>query len=185
VKCLKCSNLWVTRRGCPVCGGFDAGSSRRSSRMETGTRLSTWRLCLSRPEPIRQQDAYVPQGVRLLRRSSASWLRRTCGNPFVPCRATAGELDGSRQRGFDHAGITPSAGEHRVRTTMRRREVGAGNDSESRVRADRSSARPATESEPIGDRDDKLSTRVPSSGGFHRQRQTNRDRVSILLSSRS
>jgi hypothetical protein len=26
---------------------------------------STWGFCLSRPEPIRRQDAYVPQGVRL------------------------------------------------------------------------------------------------------------------------
>ena len=38
---------------------------------------------------------------------------------------TAGELDGSRQRSFDHEGIRPSAGEHRKRTTIRRREVGA------------------------------------------------------------
>jgi hypothetical protein len=28
---------------------------------------------------------------------------------------TAGELDGSRQRSFDHEGIRPSAGEHRKR----------------------------------------------------------------------
>jgi hypothetical protein len=32
---------------------------------------------------------------------------------------TAGELDGSRQRYFDHEGIRPSAGEHRERTTIR------------------------------------------------------------------
>ena len=89
---------------------------------------------------------------------------------------TAGELDGSRQRSFDHEGIRPSAGEHRERTTIRRREVGAGNGKRSRVGADRSSGRPATESEPIGDRGDELITRIPSSGQI--DRKTNRVLVS-------
>jgi hypothetical protein len=76
---------------------------------------------------------------------------------------TAGESDGSLQRSFDHEGIRLSAGEHRARTTIRRREVGAGNGKASRVGADRSSGRQPTESEPIGDRGDKLLTRI----GFH------------------
>jgi hypothetical protein len=62
----------------------------------------------------------------------------------------AGELDDSRQRSFDQEGIRPSAGEHRERTTIRRREVGAGNGKRSRVGSDRSSGRQPTESEPIG-----------------------------------
>ena len=74
---------------------------------------------------------------------------------------TAGELDGSRHRSFDHEGMRPSAGEHRERTTIRRREVGAGNGKRSRVGADRSSGRPPTESERIGDKGDKLMR------GFH------------------
>ena len=89
----------------------------------------------------------------------------------------AGELDGSRQRGFDREGIGPSAGEHRARTTIRRREMGAGNGKESRVRADRSSGRPAKESERIGVRDDKLIARIPSSGQI--DRQTNHVSVSL------
>jgi hypothetical protein len=80
---------------------------------------------------------------------------------------TAGELDGSRQRSFDREGIRPSAGEHRERTTIRRREVGAGNGKESGVRTDRSSGRPAKESERIGNRGDKLTTRLPLSGQIH------------------
>jgi len=40
---------------------------------------------------------------------------------------TAGELDGSRQRSSYREGIRSSTGEHRERTTIRRREVGAGN----------------------------------------------------------
>jgi hypothetical protein len=77
---------------------------------------------------------------------------------------TASELDGSRQCSFHHEGIRLSAGEHRARTTIRRREVGAGNGKASRVGADRSSGKPPTASEPIGDRGDKLLiTRI----GFH------------------
>jgi hypothetical protein len=90
---------------------------------------------------------------------------------------TAGELDGSRQRSFDPEGIRPSAGEHRERTTLRRRDVGAGNGKRTRPGEDRSSGTPAKENEPIGDRDNKLSTRVPSSGQIHRQ--TNRVLVSL------
>ena len=41
--------------------------------------------------------------------------------------ARSGELDGSRQRSFDDEGMRPSAGEHRVRTTIPRQELGAGN----------------------------------------------------------
>jgi hypothetical protein len=77
---------------------------------------------------------------------------------------TAGELDGSRQRSSDHEGIGPSAGEHRERTIIRRREVGAANGKRSPVGADRSSGRPPTASEPIGDRGEKLVARIPSSG---------------------
>ena len=55
----------------------------------------------------------------------------------------------------------PCADEHRERTTMRRREMGAGNCKRSRVGADRSSGGPPTESKPIGDRGDKLIA------GFH------------------
>jgi hypothetical protein len=68
----------------------------------------------------------------------------------------AGKLDGSRLRSFDHEGIRPSAGEHRERTTIRRREVGAGNGKRSRDGADRWSGRQPTESERIGDRGDRL-----------------------------
>jgi hypothetical protein len=82
---------------------------------------------------------------------------------------TTSELDGTRRRSFDHVGIRPSAGEHRERTTIRRRELGAGNGKRSRVGADRSSRRPPTESERIGDRRDKLITRIPASGQIHRQ----------------
>jgi hypothetical protein len=71
---------------------------------------------------------------------------------------TAVELDGSCQRSFDHEGTRPSAGEFRDRTAIRRRGVGAGNGKRSRVGADRSSERPPTESDPIGDRGDKLIT---------------------------
>jgi len=92
---------------------------------------------------------------------------------------TAGELDSSRQRSFDHEGMRPSAGEHRARTTIRRREVGAGNGKRSRVGADRSSGRPPTEGEPIGDRGDKLTTQIPSSGRI--DRQTNRGPVSLPI----
>jgi len=77
---------------------------------------------------------------------------------------TAGELDGSRQRSSDHEGIGPSAGEHRERTIIRRREVGAANGNGSRPAADRSSGRPPTESERIGDRGEELIARIPSSG---------------------
>ena len=91
---------------------------------------------------------------------------------------TAGELDGSRQRSFDQEGMRPSASEHRERTTIRRREVGAGNGKRSRVGADRSSRRRPKESEPIGDRGDKLITRIPSSGQI--DRITNRVRVSCF-----
>jgi hypothetical protein len=69
-----------------------------------------------------------------------------------------------------------SAGEHLERTTIRRREVDAGNGKRSRVGADRSSGRPPTESERIGDRGDKLITRIPSSVQI--RKKTNR----VLLS---
>jgi hypothetical protein len=83
------------------------------------------------------------------------------------CLSTAGELDGSRQRSSEHEGIRPSAGDHRERTTIRRRAVGARNGKRSRVGADRSSGRPPTESERIGDRRDKLITRIPSRCQIH------------------
>ena len=86
------------------------------------------------------------------------------------------KLDGSRQRSFGQKGIRPGAGEHRDTTTIRRREVGAGNGKGSRVEADRSSGSPPTPSEAIGDRWDKLITRIPSIGQI--DRQTNRGRVS-------
>jgi len=64
-----------------------------------------------------------------------------CDQSFVIALAggTAGELDGSRQRSVDHEGIRPSAGEHRKRTTIRRRDVGARNGKRTRPGADRSS----------------------------------------------
>ena len=149
---------------------------------------STWGLCLSRPEPIRRQDAYVVcRAESFISGAGRSSATVAVGQPVVEnarhggdqsivialAGGTAGELDGSRQRSFDHEGIRPSAGEHRERTTIRRREVGAGNGKRSRVGADRSSGRPPTESEPIGDRGDKLITRIgPSSGQI--DRQTNR-----------
>jgi hypothetical protein len=111
-------------------------------------------------------EAHLRQPIRILSYS----VRSLAGG-------TAGELDGSRQRSFDQEGIRPSAGEHRERTTTRRREVGAGNGKRTRPGADRSSGRPRTESERIGDRDNKLSTRVPSSSQIHGQ--TNRVLVSF------
>ena len=45
---------------------------------------------------------------------------------------------------FDHEGIRAGAGEHRERTTIRRREAGAGNGKQSPVGADRSSGKAAT-----------------------------------------
>ena len=113
-------------------------------------------------------EAHLRQPIRIL---------SYCVLLIALAGGTAGELDGSRQRSFDHEGIRPSAGEHRERTTIRRREVGAGNGKRSRVGADRSSGRPPTESEPIGDRGDKLITRIPSSGQIHEQ--TNRVPVSL------
>jgi hypothetical protein len=90
----------------------------------------------------------------------------------------AGELDGSRQRSFDQEGIRPTAGEHRERTTIRRREVSGGNGNRSRPGADRSSSgSPPTESERIGDQGGNLITRIPSSGQI--DRQTNRVPVSL------
>jgi hypothetical protein len=95
--------------------------------------------------------------------------RHGCVQSFVIAlaRGTAGKLDGSRQRGFDQEGIRPSAGEHRARTTIRRREVGAETGKESRVKAVRSSGSPAKESEPIGDRGKKLNARFLFSGQIH------------------
>jgi hypothetical protein len=92
-------------------------------------------------------------------------------------RGTAGELGGSRQRSSDHEGIRSSSGEHRERTTIRLREVGAGNGKRSRVGADGSSGRPPTESKSLGDRGDKPTTRIPSSGQI--DRQTNHAPVSV------
>jgi hypothetical protein len=121
---------------------------------------STWGLCLSRPEPLRRQNAYVvcraESFISGAGRSSAPVAvgqavvenaRHEGDQSIVIALAggTAGELDGSRQRAFDREGIRPSAGEHRERTTIRRREVGAGNGKRSRVGADRSSGRPPTE----------------------------------------
>jgi hypothetical protein len=112
-------------------------------------------------------EAHLRQPIRIL---------SYCGLVIALASGTAGELDGSRQRGFDREGIRPGAGEHRARTTIRRREMGAGNCKESRVRAHRSSGRPSKESERIGVRDDKLIARIPSSCQI--DRQTNRVLVS-------
>jgi hypothetical protein len=89
----------------------------------------------------------------------------------------AGERDGSRQRSFGHEGMRPSAGEHRERTTIRRREVGSRNGKKSPDGADRSSGRPPTASERTGDRCGKRITRIPSNGQI--DRQTNRGLVSL------
>ena len=78
----------------------------------------------------------------------ANWTAR------VNAALTAKELDRVRvsiERG------RPYGDEKWVRETVKR----------SRAGADRSSGRPATESEPIGDRGDKLITRIPFSGQIH------------------
>jgi hypothetical protein len=152
---------------------------------------STRGLCLSRPEPIRRQDAYVvsraesliggagPSSATAAVGQSAVENARRGGDQsyvIVSSGGTYGELEGSRQRSCDHEGIRANAREHRERTTIRQREVGAGNGKRSRVGADCSSGTPATESEPIGDRGDKPITRIPSSVQI--RKQTNR----VLLS---
>jgi hypothetical protein len=100
-------------------------------------------------------DAHLRQPSRIL---------LYCVLAIAMAGGTADELDGPCRRSFDHEGIRSSARQHRKRTTIRRREVGAGNVKESRVGADRSSGRPPTENEPIGGGGDKLITRIPSSG---------------------
>jgi len=74
----------------------------------------------------------------------------------------------------------------RVRVSIERgrtygEEMGAGNGKRFGVGADRSSGRPPTESEPVGDRGDKLITRISSTAQIHRQ--INRVRVSPRSSS--
>jgi hypothetical protein len=96
-------------------------------------------------------EAHLRQPIRILSH---------CVLVIALAGGTAGELDGSRQRSFDHEGMRPSAGEHRERTTVRRREVGAGNRKRSPIGADRSPGRPPTESERINDRGDKPITRI-------------------------
>jgi hypothetical protein len=113
-------------------------------------------------------DAHLRQPSRIL---------LYCVLAFAMAGGTADELGGSCRRSFDHEGIRWSARQHRERTTIRRREVDAGNVKESRVGADRSSGRPPTENEPIGGGGDKLITRIPSSGQI--DRQTNRLPVSL------
>lgn len=65
-------------------------------------------------------------------------------------------IDGSRQRLSHSEGNRSNAGEHPKRTTIRRREVGAGNGQSPRVGADRPSGRTSTEIKPFGDRGRKL-----------------------------
>ena len=101
-------------------------------------------------------EAHLRQPIRILSH---------CVLVIALAGGTAGGPDGSRQRSFDREGIGPSAGEHRERTIIRRRDVGAANGKRSRVGADRSSGRPPTESEPIGAPGDKLTAR----NGFHRR----------------
>ena len=156
------------------------------------TENSAWGLCLSRPEPNRRQDAIavcrVESFISGAGRSSAT---AAVGQPVVEnarhggdqsrvialAGGTAGELDGSRQRSFDHEGIRPSAGEHRERTTIRQREACAGNGKRFWAGADCSSARPPRESERIGERGDKFTTRILSGGQI--RKQINRVAVSV------
>ena len=100
-------------------------------------------------------EAHLRQPIRIL---------SYCVLVIALAGGTAGGPDGSRQRSFDREGIGPSAGEHRERTIIRRRDVGAANGKRSRVGADRSAGRPPMESERIGDRAEKLIARIPSSG---------------------
>jgi hypothetical protein len=105
------------------------------------------------------------RGTEAIKALLSPWPVKRSANRTVRVNAalTTKELDRAR-------------GEHRRRTTIWRREVGAGNGKRSWVGADRSSGRPATESEPFGDRGDKLIARIPSSGQINRP--TNRAPVS-------
>jgi hypothetical protein len=76
-----------------------------------------------------------------------------------PIRILSCELDGSCQRAFDREGARRSASQHRERTTLRRGRMGAANSEGSRVGAHRSPGGPATKSEPIRHRFNKVSTR--------------------------
>jgi hypothetical protein len=67
--------------------------------------------------------------------------------------------EGSCQRAIDREGARPSASQHRERTTLRRRRMGAANSEGSRVGAHRSPGGLATKSEPIRHRFNKVSTR--------------------------
>ena len=85
-----------------------------------------------------------------------AWRGGDQGSVIALAGGTAGELDGSRQHPFDRERIRPSAGEHRERTTLRWGRLGEANGKGSRLGAHRSSGGPATESEPIRERHDKL-----------------------------
>jgi hypothetical protein len=76
-----------------------------------------------------------------------------------PIRIPSCELDGSCQRAFDREGARPSASQHRERTTLRRGRMGAANSEGSRAGAHRSPGGPATKSEPIRHRFNKVSPR--------------------------
>ena len=75
-----------------------------------------------------------------------------------PIRILSCELDGSCQRAFDREGARPSASQHRERTTLRRGRMRAANSEGSRVGAHRAPGGPATKSETIRHRFDKVRT---------------------------
>jgi hypothetical protein len=76
-----------------------------------------------------------------------------------PIRILSCERDGSCRRAFDREGARPSASQHRERATVRRAGMGAANREGTRVGAHRSPGGPATKSEPIRHRFNKVSTR--------------------------
>jgi hypothetical protein len=73
-----------------------------------------------------------------------------------PIRILSCELDGSCQRAFGRERARPSASQHRERTTLGRGGMGEANSEGSRVGAHRSPGGPATKSEPIRHRINKV-----------------------------
>jgi len=74
----------------------------------------------SRSKPPGEKIVAVGQPV-----VETAWHGDDQGFVIALAGGTAGELDGSRQRPFDRERMRPSPSEHRERTTLRRRRVGA------------------------------------------------------------
>ena len=106
---------------------------------------------------------------------------RDQGFVFALAGGTASERDGSRQRPFDRERMRPRADQHRERTTLRRRRVGVANGNGPRIGANRPSGRPATESEPIRARCDKLATCRILTSGTHRKPTDAQFRVPVSV----